>query len=427
MGLYLGPKSFALSMKYLIAAILIASSFTVFSQSNYQKATIVTNNNETVAGYINSREWKENPQYIEFKNEQTDKTARKIYPSAIKSFSIDGFDKYYAYLVKISLNHVVLSDLVIGADSSSKTGIVFLKQVSVGRDVNLYTYTDSLKTRYFVQERQATPYELLFQQFYDNTKTSVLKENTYISQLTNLVHTYAPTNLKLANSVTRADYYGDIENIINDINGGVVAVKNKTSYTRYFVGASLNIAQTAIDGRTDFNNNPVTTTTPRVSAGIDIFGNPRVQKIVLRAELAYSYINPQFIGHIYINASQQSDEYYNFTQSNFTFTPQIIWNVYNKPALKFYVLAGLGFNYSTYSNEHFTIRGTLGAGDYAAFPLEQFWANFPVQIGTVINKKVELFASYTYTSSYTKAYDGFSMNSNLYNIGIHYLFARTEK
>jgi hypothetical protein len=169
-------------MKYFFFAIvLLLSPVYVTAQSNYHKGAVVTKNGQTLTGYINYREWEENPKLIEFKNSTDDKTAQSLYPAGVKTFVIDGFEKYYTYTGSISLNKTRFPDLAEGHDTSSLYGSFFFKMVTSGERLTLYTFTDSLKTRCFIQEQNEQPFELIYHEYYVNSKDSIHTDTRYLS------------------------------------------------------------------------------------------------------------------------------------------------------------------------------------------------------------------------------------------------------
>src|ERR1700712_4034754 len=174
-------------MKYFVTILLLFSTSFVLAQANYHKGSFVDNTGQTKQGYINYREWKQNPKYIEFKNLPEDAKAQTIYPQATKGVVIDGFEQYYTYTGKISQNKTSFTDLNESRDTTTRYGAFFFKLVTTGDKLTLYAYTDSLKTRFFLQERQEKPFELLYQQYYINQKSSTRVEATYQQQLSMLI------------------------------------------------------------------------------------------------------------------------------------------------------------------------------------------------------------------------------------------------
>ena len=206
-------------MKRILAALMLLSTLTVRAQSNYRAAEITDSLGHVQAGYINYREWDNNPTQIDFKISLDDKKPVVYSPSMLRSFVINGFEKFGAYRVSISLNETNLINLPSAIDSASKTDNVFLKQVTTGSRLTLYSYTDLVKTRLYIQEGMAPPTELLYQEYYGSDRQEIKHVNTYLRQLNAFIIKY-PNNESFLNLLTKVKYKkNDIENLVNEING----------------------------------------------------------------------------------------------------------------------------------------------------------------------------------------------------------------
>ena len=144
-----------------------------------------------------------------------------------------------------------------------------------------------------------------------------------------------------------------------------------------------------------------------------MFGNPTIQQFIFRAEVSFSYIDPKFEAK-QVNGSTYGP--FSFNQYTATFTPQLIFNAFNKDHIKIYIDAGLGLNISGYSNSKLVIEG-------APYKLDSFWFNIPLQAGVVFNKKLEIFFTYTGYAAYT-GYEYFSVENQSTTLGLKYLFGK---
>lgn len=193
------------------------------------------------------------------------------------------------------MNATRFPDLPYLPDTTTKDVTIFLKLISTEPHLNFLSYADSLKSRYFAQELQKQPVELLFQEYYDGLQTST--KTPFKRQLTFYVYEYAPSNTKLINQVQHLSGYtfSDIESVVNVINGNQTEVlTNKRNYTRFFAGFGINASKTGFYGDNCFSQSKKSDTyTPQISTGIDIFNNPNVQRFFLRVQLSASYINAQ--------------------------------------------------------------------------------------------------------------------------------------
>lgn len=418
-------------MKYFALFLFIIAPFISFSQSNYHRASVVDNTGQTRQGYINYREWEENPKSIEFKTSPEDKKPTVYNPAAIRSFDIEGLEQYMSYSGRISLNRTHFPDIATGKDTSNKQDNVFLKVVTTGSNLSLYAYTDSLKTRFYLQDKSEQPIELLYQLYYDDTKTQSLSVKTYQGQLSYYVNKYAPANSKLQNYIERSNYdYSDIEYIVNQVNGKV-KTKNASgaSFIRLFAGAAFNVTQTRADGSGNYiSRSPASTSyTPKVDVGVDIFSNPNVQKLIFRFQVSYSYVKASLSADLPSTLSYSS-ETFKFNQYNFIASPQIIYNFYNTDSFKLYASGGIGFVFSNYTEAYaFTLSAFPSSTGYGVYyQLQKSWVNYSLQTGAVLNKRVELFLSFNPRAAYTQ-YDDFSIASSSFGAGIHFLMGKASK
>lgn len=415
-------------MKYFTLLLLIVIPFISFSQSNYHKASVTDNDGQTRQGYINYREWEENPKFIEFKTSLDDKKPTVYNPATIKSFDIEGLEQYMSYSGRISLNRTHFPDIATSRDTSGKQDNVFLKVVTTGSNLSLYAYADSLKTRFYLQDKSERPIELLYQLYYDDTKTQSLSVKTYQGQLSYYVNKYAPANSKLQNYIERSNYdYSDIEYIVNQVNGKVKTKSTSgASFIRLFAGAAFNVTQTGAYGSGNYiSRSPASTSyTPKVDAGIDIFSNPNVQNLIFRFQVSYSYVKASLSADLPSTLSYSS-ETFKFNQYNFIASPQIIYNFYNTDSFKLYASGGIGFVFSNYTQaDAFTLSGVSSGGVY--YQLQKSWVNYSLQTGAVLNKRLELFLSFNPRAAYTQ-YDDFSISSSSFGAGVHLLMGKALK
>lgn len=86
---------------------------------------------------------------------------------------------------------------------------------------------------------------------------------------------------------------------------------------------------------------------PRITAGVDFYLNPVIQKVIIRTELAFAPIKSSTTSFYKFNnfTPRALDYHYNLKGWTLSFVPQLLWNAYNTSKLKAYVGAGAGFVY----------------------------------------------------------------------------------
>jgi hypothetical protein len=214
-----------------------------------------------------------------------------------------------------------------------------------------------------------------------------------------------------------------LEHLVDEINGIEQAnsnVKTKKSSNRFFIGVGVTNTQTVYH-YTNFATVPTSSTiSPKIDLGYDVFVNPNIQKLILRADLSLSYITPRLI--LPTSANSNTNDIYRFNQYTVSMVPQLLYNFYNKDNFKVYIDVGVSFNFSSYSNSKI-IDPNTGTKDPNEQPyhLEPYWANFPLQIGVMLNKKMEFSFTYTGIAPYTQ-YVYSSLSNRSASLGMRFYY-----
>jgi hypothetical protein len=392
--------------------------FLTIAQSNYKKGQLAQNDGVVVKGYINYREWSQTPVSISFKNNISDKTTLTFNAKSMLSFQIDSLENFISYRGKISMDKNAFPDLINVLDTTTKQDTILLQQITTGPNVTLFLNKDGIKTRYFIAEKKDEPKELIYHEYY-NIASNTSSINTYLSQLNTLLTKYSANTSRIGKPRFDEQY---LEKTIDAINGGPKK-KNGEGFVRLFAGIALNQTNTKFSGASNpwINAGTSTNYLPEISFGAEIFDNPNVQKFALRAELSFTAINPKFIRAINY-AGKDGYQTYSFNQYNISFSPQLIYNIYNGQQFKFFIDAGVSLNLSSYSNNKITSNIDLGnTYQGEVYKFNSNWLNFPLQAGFTFQKRLEVFFNYTYPTAYTD-YGDFDVSSKIYGLGIHYFF-----
>ncbi|RYZ94681.1 MAG: hypothetical protein EOP47_27370 [Sphingobacteriaceae bacterium] len=409
---------------YLFAFILLP--FISFSQSNYQQGYVLKNNGDTLKGYINTREWARNPKFIEFKNAKESQEILRFNVIDLKGFHVSPYTSYLSYTGRISNNKNQFPEIDDLRDTTTHLDTAFLKLLFKGTHVSLYTHSDNNKDRFFYQETGQGPVEFKYYQ-YHNINGGIDQSKIYAGQLSMLSNNYWGNDKSKLRTIQQADFNeADMISSFELINGARLKKADRPAGTRLFFGAGLNYTSTAFYGDNRFTKSgPQKTYSPKLSAGYDIFINPVVQQFYLRAEMSFSYVKANFTSPDNI-VDQPSYTRYTFNQYNIALAPQLIYNVYNKENLKFYLGIGAAFNYSFYTNNKLTTYSFGAVGQSQPYELQKLWMNFPVQAGVTINKRFDLALSRSGRAGFT-TYTGFSIASEVWGISLKYLFDKNHQ
>jgi hypothetical protein len=301
-------------------------------------------------------------------------------------------------------------------DTTQKLDTVFLRQVVTGQHLTLYYYGDEIKKRFFIAETNTVPVELKYYEYYNDYKR-VVSSAIYKGQLLIYVNKYLLGDTRLNSRVEQAYYdQSHLEPIVNRINNTSTGsgVKKKSMFS-LFAGIAINRTTSEVNDvdYTDIVKHS-STLSPKINFGVDVFDNPNVQRFIFRTELSFSYITPRFYYPATVN-NENVNQVYSFNQYTSSITPQILINIYDKDAFKFYLDAGISINYSVYTNDKI-FTPNVGTTE-KPYHLEPFWSNFPLQIGVMLNKRIEIHLARIGYAAYTK-YESFYASNQSCNLGV---------
>ncbi len=208
-------------LSFLLLALPVISS----AQGNYKPGFVVTSGGDTVKGTVLYRKWSENPSKFSFKNNKGE--SRVLNTGNAATVCINGHAVYKCFTVWVSqdryadLNFIAGTDMAIGIDSTKKLDTVFLKMISAGKNVSLYSYTDFTKQRFFIADKNTAPVELVLHKYFEQEpKLILIEDKKYKIQLQVLRAVYAPGNTSLTDEIQLAEYNeSDLVSIVRKLNG----------------------------------------------------------------------------------------------------------------------------------------------------------------------------------------------------------------
>jgi hypothetical protein len=403
------------------------------AQKNFTQAYIVKNSNDTVNGFIDYREWYKNPESILF-TQSKEAPAQKLNIHDVSSFNIIGKEHYRRYIVSISMAKDMMGNIDV-KDTSQIIDTVFLKALHEGKNVQLFSYTDDIKSRlYILSSGDTVPLELKNTEYLSDGQ--LVSEKEYRFVLLALAKKYTPENTELQTKIYSAGYFkNDILDICYVINGikkddakkATEEKQTKTPY-RFWAGAGLNSGKIEIQdddryaGKTSGANNA-----PLLAAGIDIFLNPNVGRMFLRTQL--SYTTYKMDAYTYKEYFASKENYYlKFKQSNIAVHEELNYNLYNSQNFKYFIGAGVGFNFSSYpiNEETFIREGTTDTttivnDNYIAY-IKKFWLSAVIKTGISV-KHVEVSIAYAPNSTLSN-YGSYAVSNSSLRLQVNYLFKK---
>ncbi|HEY9002175.1 MAG TPA: hypothetical protein VIM89_12540 [Mucilaginibacter sp.] len=418
-------------MKLLLAALLAVFAINLFAQTNYQPGYIVKSNGDTVKGYIDYREWAQTPKTINFRLNKSSGEIQPCSPQEIKGFGISGVEEYISYNGSISADKNVFPDLPGRLDTSKIQAVIFLKSIIRGNHLALYSQNDETKTRFFIAESKELPVELKYYQYYDNAHNTV-ERAFYRGQMIFYINKYKPVSSGLVESAQNLSFgegqLGKLVNKINEVNYVAANTKNKRSGVRFFVGAGvifdkIRLRDPAFQVKTNSGSfyydikSYSNYTSPEINLGFDLFVNPNVQRFIFRTDVSLSTLN----GGVNYPITLTNYGKLKFNQYKLAVIPQLLYNIYNKEKIKFYINGGVSANFAKYSNVSSTSADIINVDLKLIDEFNSFWISIPLQTGIVINKKVEISATYVPYSKFTTFTD-FTVSNQSYALGLRYFF-----
>jgi hypothetical protein len=414
------------NMRSFLIYLFLFFPFFSFSQSNFLKGYLITNSNDTLKGYIDYRERSYNPTSVSFKAAE-DAKPKNFTLINCAGYGIEGTVSYQRFIVNVTTSAIAVSQLHLGPDLTVRRDTVFLKLIQAGKNVNLYSYQDDIKLRFYIKDNNSMePVELIRQMYMKEDGTRVVTTDGYKRQLLGFA--------KASSSGTEADLRmirdyneSDINKFVAIVNHQEV-VKSKIPNTRYFIGTGLNISKSNYKGSgglaNDIGENKGSSL-PYITLGADLFANPAIGKLIYRIELSFLVSKNERSTTTTIAAMAALT--HKFNKYSAVLTPQIIYNVYSSDPVKVFIGGGLAFNASSYSNNVSTRTNSatnelIVTEDEVVF--ESFTFAVPLNAGVVINKKIELSGGYTFPSTISKTGTSFAagMEEQRIKVGISYLF-----
>ncbi len=170
--------------KFVFIIALLTACSIAKSQSNFIQGVIINNNGDTVFGAIDYRNWKNNPQTINFINKSNEK---KVYEaSSIKSFHIPSLkETYRSFTVEMDRLPGDPDDAInnLLVDSAFHKKNVFLLQLVNHPIASLYLYAESRKDHFYFVNRNEQPIELIHHYIYNESTAQVQEIAQYKDQL----------------------------------------------------------------------------------------------------------------------------------------------------------------------------------------------------------------------------------------------------
>lgn len=315
----------------LLAALLIP--FLASAQSNYKSGYVVTTTGDTIKGSIDLREWASNPKEIKFK--KTPSANPQYYTlKSIISFNIKNTDSYIRYIGNISMDNTDLSKLTSYRDTSYRTDTVFIKAITQGPNVSLFSYTDDLKSRFFISDKfNSVPQELIYRVYAaentnkENGNSQAKTEDTYKMQLYKEADKLGKLNEAFAAKMQECAYEAaDIEALVNLLNNGTHMSAGMKSSTKsaidFYAGAGIVKTSNQVDPSSGYAASGGTSNTsisPVIDGGLMMYVNGNARRLAFVVD--FSFFQNQYKSSYTNRVYPYVDVTLKYTQINASLTP----------------------------------------------------------------------------------------------------------
>ncbi|HEX5152360.1 MAG TPA: hypothetical protein VFW07_12990 [Parafilimonas sp.] len=398
-------------------------------QKNLTPGYIVDNKNDTTNGFIDYREWYKNPESILFTSSK-EKGLQKFLITDVSNFSISGKEQYKRYSVNISMARNNVSDIG-GRDTAQRKDTVWLKVLLAGKNVQLFSYADDIKSRlYVLSSDEAVPVELKNTEYLSDGQ--LVSEKEYKNILLANAKKYAPENISLKNKIYTTGFYkNDIIDICYTINGidkddiKTQAKKEKSNRFAFWAGIGMNKGQIEIQGDRHYAGSKSNTLSPLFAGGFNILINPNTGRMFAGTDVSYTTYKADAFASVQYFASKES-YYFKFKQANIALNETLNYNLYNGKSFKYFIGAGAGMNFSSYPlNQQIFVRETKSDTttiinkNYFEFT-KGFWLSGIIRTGISV-KNVEASVSYI-PGSTISSYKLHAMRNSSVRLQLNYLF-----
>ncbi|MEO7211218.1 hypothetical protein [Mucilaginibacter sp.] len=415
---------------YLLLFHLFLFTTLSFAQSNFKPGYVVTLKGDTVKGEVDYKEWGSNPTSIRFRT--PDNKISNFTTADINYFSIDKLDIYQRYKGPVSHDETNSNRVTGGRDTSFIVQDVFLKVLQTGKVINLYSYSDAVKPRYFYSDPSAdnSVHELVYRVYYNGNTSEIQKGNTttearYLQQLTAIALKANLLDDQMQQMIEAAEYSQPyLLRMATKMNGYTkeqVALTQPSSNNDAFelyAGAGVNITTTkSLDQDGKAVGSPYTSVLPRVLLGFNAYINPNTRRLFFSVELSLTDIKYK---------DRYSGATYSFNQLAATLTPSISYNIYNSDDFKFYLSLGVGISHYSIFNKKFNkYDGSPLPEAYLPFFFSSYNNAITYKAGALLGKRFQVYVQHLYGNPISR--DSFySMKQTSNNFGINYILGKQK-
>jgi hypothetical protein len=410
----------------IITSAFLLITFVVTAQSHYMPGKIVTQNGDTLRGYIDNEQWRSNPQKIKFRKGEEGTPTQTYGISDIRYFSVDGQDAYIRAYVKEDMNPIETEYITAGSKDTTLSDTVFLKVLVLGSRLSLFALTDA-KDHYYISS-EPDQYDELVYRFYLNQNeqgdTKIDEVDGFRNQLS--VYVQGKDSLAMISHLEKLTYAEmPLTKMVVALNGqGQAKVVNNATikkgigvYGYGSVGAS--ISSLSFSGMNVGTvgmpfNHPLT---PVIEAGVDFQSRQNWGDLGLRLSLAYW--SAAFKGQVVHGGETDA---YQLTMHVWSPSADVIYAFYRTKHLRLYAGVGISLNECSYPTHNYSVNASYTQySDTQLIDPEKSWISLHYMVGAKIARHLGVEVEATPTAAIT-SYTEFSASVSNYAAKVLYYF-----
>jgi len=311
-----------------------------YAQTSYKNATIINFKGDTLRGYIDYKNWDNNPDQLKFREKLSSPT-KILSPMDILSFEVEK-DRYLSATVEISYSS---SDVNRIKDNSPKPDIkvetVFLKMLIDG-DKSLYSYKNTSSEDNFYIKNNGKFELLIYKKYIEKESFKILENLNYRNQL----YAYFEYPLHLQSAIEKTRYTQLSMHHIFELYDNHQEQKN-TNYKSKKDSVKLTLGASIGGMHRSLNIRDIGYFAPKTTPAFGIFFNvalPRnFQRLNLYSDLVYVYSKYKDKKDIYETGFSTATivDAYNLDLSSLKLSHSIRYIFYQREGFGVFLQAGI--------------------------------------------------------------------------------------
>lgn len=366
------PKS--KHMKKASATLALISCFLLLSaaslcQPSMQRVFLVTNDGDTLHGWIKYMGWERVPRSVDFGPDSLAKHLVTYEVADLRYMAIAGAEAYERAVV---------------SKDSLPSDTVFLRLLIKGQKLSLY--------------------KLSSEQFFVRVKDGDYEQATALA-----LKTYAE-KFDLSSLFPQIDAAGIDENALVKIVLALNGNAGSSTFTKpvianklhWFFGVGALVSTMSISGdksylgQIDFNNTAVS---PYLLLGLDYLFSSGIGPWGIRLEASYFSATYKASG---VSTGTSLDHInYALEQRNLSSSGYLLYHFINRHQIRVYAAAGVGANFSTYPQNTYQESFPSSTTTYNYATMNGFWLSANLKVGVILTHRLELGAA-TILGNYSK-------------------------